>query len=102
MEQRLYAQVVMIFWKDYDDKYEKENKNIYNFQGKTSRPIQWFDLNHERLEEVFRTHELDFYNKNYIKNNRGHDTKTYQLFLVPIGNAKITENILFHPADPVL
>ena len=28
--------------------------------------------------------------------------KTYLLFVVPIGNAKITENIVFHPEAPVL
>ena len=28
--------------------------------------------------------------------------KTYPLFVVPIGNAKITEKIVFHPASPVL
>ena len=45
---------------------------------------------------------MDFYKKFIKKNIRGHDTKTYQLFLVPIGNAKIKENIFFHPSDPVL
>ena len=35
-------------------------------------------------------------------NNRGGDTDTYQLFAVPIGNAKTTDEIQFHPAVPVL
>ena len=30
------------------------------------------------------------------------DTKIYQLFAVPIGNEKKTENIVFRPAAPVL
>ena len=40
--------------------------------------------------------------KKLHKNIRGHETKTYQLFVLPIGNAKITENIVFHPESPVL
>ena len=28
--------------------------------------------------------------------------KTYQLFVVPVGNAKIAEEIEFHPRAPVL
>ena len=33
---------------------------------------------------------------------RGDDTKTYQIFGVPIGNAKITRNVQFHPASPAI
>ena len=40
--------------------------------------------------------------KNYQTNTRGDNTKTYQLFIVPIGNAKTTEEIQFHPAAQVL
>ena len=35
-------------------------------------------------------------------NIKGQGTKTYQLYVVPIGNAKITENIQFHPEATVL
>ena len=28
--------------------------------------------------------------------------KTHKLLVVPIGNAKITDNIVFHPQSPVL
>ena len=28
--------------------------------------------------------------------------QTYPLFVVPISNAKMTENIVFHPESPVL
>ena len=31
---------------------------------------------------------------------KGDDTKTYQIFCVPIGNTKITRNVQFHPAAP--
>ena len=40
--------------------------------------------------------------KNLSKNFRGDDTKTYQIFGVPIGDAKTTEKIWFHPAEPVI
>ena len=46
--------------------------------------------------------ETNFYRKLYQTNTRGDDTKTYQLFSVPVGNAKTTENIVFHPASLVL
>ena len=36
------------------------------------------------------------------KNIRGHDTKTNPLFVVPIGNAKITKKVVLHPESPVL
>ena len=47
-----------------DNKKEKTKK--YNLQGKSSRSIRWFDLDHEWLEENFRTIEPDLY-KNFIK-----------------------------------
>ena len=48
------------------------------------------------------TCELDFYKTLYQKRVRGNDTKTYQLFAVPIGNAKKTYEIKFHPEEPVI
>ena len=33
---------------------------------------------------------------------RGDDTKTFQIFGVPIGNAKITRKLQFHPAAPLI
>ena len=32
----------------------------------------------------------------------GDDTRTFQIFGVPIGNAKITRKVQFHPAAPVM
>ena len=49
IEQRLYAQVVMIFQKDHDNKNKKENTNKYNFQGKSTILIRLFDIDHEWL-----------------------------------------------------
>ena len=40
--------------------------------------------------------------KTLSENIRGQETKTYQLFVVPIGNAKTPENIYFLPEAPVL
>ena len=33
---------------------------------------------------------------------RGDDPKVFQIFGVPIGNAKITRKVQFHPAAPVI
>ena len=33
---------------------------------------------------------------------RGDDTKTFQMFGVPIGNSKISRKVQFHPAVPVI
>ena len=38
----------------------------------------------------------------YQKYFGGDDTKTYQLFAVSIGDSKITDEIQFHPAAPVM
>ena len=46
------------------------------------------------------THEPDFYNKNYQNKFRGDDTKTYQTFGLPIGNAK--KKVKFHPEASVI
>ena len=35
-------------------------------------------------------------------NIEGQEMERYQLFAVPIGNAKITEEIEFHPRAPVI
>ena len=57
MEQILFAQVVMIHQKDYDNKKEKEKTKKYNFQRQSTRSICWFDIDHEWLEEKFSTSE---------------------------------------------
>ena len=35
-------------------------------------------------------------------NIEGQEMETYKIFLVPISNAKITEEIEFHPRAPVI
>ena len=101
-EQGLHAQVVMILQRESDDKNEKEKTKKYNFQGKSVISRRWFNLDHEWLKENFMTLEPDFYRKMYQTEFRGDDTKTFQMFVVPIGNAKITRKIQFHPATPVI
>ena len=46
--------------------------------------------------------EPDFYGKLYQTKFRGDDTKTFQIFGVPIGNEKITRKVQFHPAAPLI
>ena len=48
------------------------------------------------------TREPDFYRKLYQTRFRADDTKTFQIFGVPIGNAKITRKVQFHQAAPVI
>ena len=93
--------MVIIRQKDSYNKKEKEKTKKYNFQGKSERSIGWFDLDQEWLEEKFRTCELYFY-ENFIKIILDvQEKKTYPLFVVPIGNAKINK-LVFHPESPVL
>ena len=46
--------------------------------------------------------ELYFYRKIYQTKFRGDDTKTFQIFGVPIRNAQITRKVQLHPAAPVI
>ena len=57
----LYAQGVMIRRRKSDGKKEKEKTKTYKFQGQPAISICWFGLDHEWLEEHFRTREPDFY-----------------------------------------
>ena len=43
------------------------------------------------------THELDFYKKLYQTKFRGDKTQNYEKIGVPIGNAKMTKKVQFHP-----
>ena len=48
------------------------------------------------------TREPYFYKTIYQNKFRGDDTKTYKIFGVPIGNAKRTRKVQFHPESPVI
>ena len=80
----------------------KYHQKKYIFQGHQAKSRHLFNLDHEWLKENVRTHEPDFYRKLYQTKFRGDDTKTFQIFGVPIGYAKITGKLQFHPAAPVI
>ena len=66
MEQGLYAQVVIFFQKDLDNKKERGNIKKYNFQGQSAGSIFWFDIDHEWLENnLVNVHQI--YIKTIIK-----------------------------------
>ena len=48
------------------------------------------------------TCEPDLYGKLYQTKFRVDYKKTFQIFGAPIGNAKITRKVQFHPAAPVI
>ena len=48
------------------------------------------------------THEQDFYREMYQTKFRGDDTIFFQIFGVPIGDAKITRKLQFHLAASVI
>ena len=60
----------MIRQRKSEDKKEREKTKKYNFEGQSARSRHWFDIDHEWLEENFRTREPDFY-RNCIKINLG-------------------------------
>ena len=48
------------------------------------------------------TYEPDFYIELYQTKFMGDDTQCFQIFGLPIGNAKITRKVQFHLAAPVM
>ena len=82
--------MVTIRQKDLDNKIENENTKKYQFQGQYARSTRWFDLDHEWLEEKFYTSEPGFYINLYKMNSEGQEMGTYKIFVVPMGNNKIT------------
>ena len=48
------------------------------------------------------TREKYFYRKLYQTKCRGDITKKNKKIGVPIGNAKITKKVLFHPEEPLI
>ena len=64
MEQRLYAQVIMIRRKYLKLVAADKNKNKakFKFQGQSSISQRWFDLDFDWIEVDFSPREPDFYN----------------------------------------
>ena len=50
----LYEQVVMIHRRNLDD-IKKDKTKTFNFQGRSERTKQWFDIDHEWLKHNFMT-----------------------------------------------
>ena len=104
MEQGLYAQVVMLRQKDLNITEENINinENKFKFQGQSARSQRWFDLGYGWIEEIFSTHEPDFYNKMFQRHDETQDTNTFKMFVVPIRNSKNVEEMKFHIDIPML
>ena len=79
---------------------KRKNKIPTNITSKENQQDQ--DVDSILIMSGFRTHEPDFYKKMYQTKFRGDDTKTFQIFGLPIDNAKITRKVQFHPAAPVI
>ena len=65
MEQRLYAQVIMLRRKYLKFVATDNNKNEakFKFQGQSTRSHRWFDLEFYWIEVSFITRDPDLYNK---------------------------------------
>ena len=100
-EQGLYEKLVMILWKESEDSKGREKTNKYKFQWQSATSRRLSDLDYEWLEENFRTHEPGFHTTS-SKQIMGDVTKTYQIFGVPIDNAKTTRKVQFNPEAPVI
>ena len=72
---------------------KRKNIRQKNITSKDNQQDQDVGLDHEWLEENFRTREPDFYRKLYQTKFRGDDTKTYQISGGLIGNSKITRKV---------
>ena len=81
---------------------KKYKTKKYNFQRQSARTKNWFDLDYEWLKENFMTREPDFYKKQHQTKFGGDNTPNYQKIGVPIGNAKMTKKVKFHPEAPLI
>ena len=104
MEQKLYAQVVMLSQKDLKFIAANKNKNEakFKFQGQSARSQHWFDLDFDQIEVNVSTCKPDFYKKPFQSYDNTQDKNTFKFFQVPIGNAKCVETFKFHNDAPIL
>ena len=65
----------------------------YQFQGQSARLTRQFNLDNQWSEGKFYTREPDFYKLIYKINTEGQEMETYQIFVVLMGNTKITEEL---------
>ena len=92
-EQGLYAQVVMFCQNDLNITEANKNKNEDKFklQGQSAISQHWFDIDIDWIEEIFSTHEPDFYRKIYQRHEKTQDKNTFKIFEVPIVNTECVE-----------
>ena len=78
MEQRLYAQVVMLSQKNLNvtEKNKNKNEDKFKLQGQSARSQRWFDLDFCWIEKKFSTREPDFYKKIFQRYDETQDKNT--------------------------
>ena len=104
MEQGLYAQVIMICWKDLKSVATDKNKieAKFKFQGQSEISQQWFDLDLDWNEVNFSTREPDFYKNVFQRHDDTQDINKFKCFQVPIEDAKCVESFKFQNDAPIL
>ena len=65
-----------------------KNEANFEFQGKSARPQQWFDLDFDWIEVNLSTCEHDLYKKPFQSHENTQNINIFKFFQVPIGNAK--------------
>ena len=104
MEQRLYAQAIMLRreYLNFVATEKNKNKTKFKFQGQSSRSQQWFDLDFDWIELNFSTLEPDFYKNCFQIDYNTQDINTFRFFQVQNGNAKSVELFRFRIDAPIL
>ena len=88
MEQGLYEQVVKLRWNDlkFIAANKNKNENKFKFQGLSTIPQRWFDLDFDWIEVTFSTCEPAFSKKIIQSHDDTQDTNIFDSFQVPIWN----------------
>ena len=81
---------------------KNKNEVRFKFQGQLTRSQHWFDLDFDWIEVNFSTRETDFYKKHFQIHGDTQDTKTFEMFQVPIGKSKCVKNFKFLNDAPML
>ena len=81
-EQRLYAKLVILNWKDLKTTEANKNKNEakFNFQGQSARSQIWFDIDFDWNEKSLAHLNLSSMGK-YFKGMPQHKIKTHLKYL---------------------
>ena len=67
-----------------------------------ARKKYWFNFDREWLKEKFMTREPALYNELYCAEFRGDIAHDYQIFEVPIGNARMNQKVKFCTEAPLI